>query len=257
MAFSVNVTNAIFNSMTPIASYPFSLMGWFRVPDVNIEFPILGLLSFSGLAQFEVSFAGNTTQAAVAKATGGGFSAAVSSGPMVPGTWHHLVAVYASDTLRTIYLDGSNTEVNTDNIPMASLDFFYLGNIGSSTPVDLAEVSIVQAEVSAEQATILASGYPMLSTPLARQAVIYHDCIRQLNRPGLGPISSSAVTPPAVDHPRIFSSTGGVSAVMPARFSGPWQTDETEFYPLSTGIGQLAVAGAASNNSILSGEVIS
>ncbi len=257
MAFSVNVTNAIFNSMTSIAGYPFSLMSWFRVPNVNTELPLMGLFSSSGSTQCNVSFAGGTTQAAVAKITSGSLNAAVSSSPMAPGTWHHLVAVYASDTLRTIYLDGSNTEVNTDNIPASSLDFFYFGNIGGNTLVDLAEISVVQAEVNAEQAAILSRGYPMLSTPLAKQAVVYHDCIRQPNRPGLGPISSSTGAPTAIDHPRIFSSNGGVSVVMPARFRGPWQTEGAEFYPLSTGVGQLAVAGAVSNNSILSGEVIS
>jgi len=217
----------------------------------------MGLLSSSGLMQCNVTFAGDTTQVAMAKVTSSGLNASASSSPMVPGTWHHLVAVYASDTLRTIYLDGSNAEVNTDNISATSLDFFYFGNLTGNTPVDLAEVSVVQTEVSAEQAAILASGYPLLSAPYAEQVVVYRDCIRQLNRPGIGPASTLAVTPTVIDHPRIFSSTGGVAAVMPLRFSGPWQTEQAEFYPLSSGVGQLAMAGAASNNSILSGEVIS
>ncbi len=257
MAFSVNATNLVFSTIAPIAGYPFSLMGWFRVPDVNMQLPLMGIWDVSGVAQSNVLFAGDTTKVAMAKVKNGILEAVTESSLMTPETWHHLVAVYASDTLRVIYLDGVNVEVNTDNVPITPLNLAYFGNYADGVFVDIAEVSIVEAEVSAEQAAELASRQPMLSTPLAKHAVAYQDCIRQRNHPGLGPAFSFAGASIIVDHPSILLPTRGVSAVMPVRFRGPWQTDQTELQASSTDIGQLAMAGVVSQNSILSGEVTS
>jgi len=258
MALSLNNTNALQTIATPIAGYPFSLMGWFRVPDVNTETSLLGLVSFSSGSRCDVLFAGHTTKAAVAKATAGSSTGAASSAiSMLPNTWQHVVAVFASDTSRTIYLDGGNSGVNTDSVTATALNFFYFGNIFSSTNIDLADVSIVSAVVSAEQAAALSKGCPILSTSLAGNLVAHHDCIRQLNRPGLGPLFTSSGTPGVVDHPRVFFSNGGALAAMPLRYGGPWLTEQTEFYPLSTDIGQFSTAGVVLSNSIFSGEVMS
>lgn len=258
MALSLNISNALISNATPIAGYPFSLMGWFRIPDVDTLTSLLGIVSFSSGSRCDVLFAGDTTKAVVAKTeTGSSTGVASSTIAMSPNTWHHIVAVFASDTSRTIYLDGGNAGVNTDSVSATALNFFYFGNITDTTNIDLAEVSIVTAAVSAEQAASLANGCPLLSTPLARDTVAYLDCIRQLNRPGLGPLFSSSGTPSVVDHPRVFSSTGGFLTAMPLRYGGPWLAEQAEFRPHSAEIGQLATAGMVLNNSILSGEVMS
>ena len=258
MAFSINITNAMLANTATITGYPFSLVGWFRVPSVSVEVSLLGLVSFATGARCDVLYAGNTTQAAVAKAQfGTSVGSASSTIAMTPGTWHHLVAVFASDSSRSIYLDGGNVGIDTTSVSVSQLDFFYLGNISNSNSVDLAEVSIIEADVSANQAAVLACGSPVLSIPLAHNAIAHQDCIRQHNRPGLGPIFTSTGTPGVVDHPRVHFPTGETMKTMPLRFAGPWQVEQCGWHAASTEIGQHVVSGIAMGDSILAGEVMS
>ncbi len=257
MAFSLNSANFIFTSSLSTAGYPFSLIGWFRAPNVNALTFLMGIIDFPSGTSCDVLFAGNTTKEAVAKTKiSGSFGEAYSSSPMIPGKWHHLVGVFASDSDRKIYLDGSNVGVNNDNISIPALNTFYFGNPYSATFVDVAEPAFVQAAVSAEQATALASGGSVLALPNSLDVLAYHDCIRQVNRPGLGPKFIAAGGATVLDHPRTRFATGGRSTVMPNRVRGPWRVEQTLARPFAATQGQPLVAGIASNNSILSGQVV-
>ncbi len=257
MAFSLNSTNFSFSGSLSVPGYPFSLIGWFRVPNVTSPAFLMGLINFSSGESCDILFAGDSTKEAVAKTTTGSSSgSAYSSSPMIPGQWHHLVAVFASDGERKIFLDGDNLGVNNDNLPISMLNTFYFGNPFGSDYVDVADVSFVQTAVSAEQAAILASGGPVLALPNFRDVLAYHDCIRQVNRPGLGPDFTVTGTPTVVDHPRMLFPVGGYSTTMPKRIRGPFHMGQGIYRSLSDEQGQLAVAGVVSNNAILSGEVI-
>ena len=255
MAFSLNNSNSLFCITTPIAGYPFSLMGWFRVPDVSLQLSLMGLVSFSSGSRCDVKFAGNTTDSATATAESVDSGTAVTTSPMIPGTWHHLLAVFASDTKRTIYLDGGNAGVNTDLVSVSALDFFYFGNIADTNLVDIAEVAIVQAEISAEQAAGFVKRVPVFATPYAADVVAYQDCIRQLNRPALGPTFTSNGTLNVIEHPPIHIASRGRIGLSPSRLPGPWYLENAEASSSSLDIGQLAMAGMAVNNTTLAGEV--
>ena len=258
MALSLNNGSALLCNSTTISGYPFTLVGRFRVPNVNAQMSLLGLISFSTGARCDVFYAGNTTDAAVAQTQlGSSIGAASSAISMTPGTWHHVMAVFASSTSRKIYLDGGNLGTNTDSVTATSLDFFYLGNILDSNQVEIADVAIVSAEASAEHAASLAAGCPIMSTSLAGQTVAYHDCIRQQNHPGVGPSFTSGGSPVVVDHPRAFFATSGNFSAMPLRYQGPWHAEQAEMSSLSAETGQLTTAGIELNNSILSAEVMS
>jgi len=216
----------------------------------------MGILSTSTGARCDVYFAGDSTKEAVAVTKiGNSSSAAYSASPMIPGQWHHLTAVFPSDSERKIFIDGSNLGVNNDNLTIPTLNFFYFGNLYGPEFVDVAEVSVIQAAVGAEQAAFLANGGPLLASPNSRDMVTYHDCIRQTNRPGLGPKFVVIGSPTATDHPRVMHAVGGASTAMANRIRGPWQVEQSFAHSIAAAQGQLTASGVASNNSILSGEV--
>ncbi len=256
MALSLNNANVILSTLVSVSGYPFSLIGWFRVPDVTSSTLLMGIASVSTGARCDVYFAGDGTKEAIAKTKiGSSFGAASTTLPMTPGKWHHLAAVFSSDSERKIYIDGGNFGVNNDNFPISAMSFFYFGNLYGSVLVDVAEVSVIQAAVSAEQAAAFANGSPVLASPYSRNTVTYHDCIRQTNHPGLGPKFIVVGSPAATDHPRVLHTVGGHSIAMPSRFRGPWHAEQTLIRSLPAAQGQLSISGVSSNDSILSGEV--
>lgn len=256
MALSLNNANAILSALVTIPDYPFSLVGWFRVPDNSKFTALMGITSTSTGERCEIYFAGDSTKEAVAATyTTSSSSLAYSTSPMIPGQWHHLVAVFASDNERKIFIDGGNLGVNNDNLAISALSFIYFGNLYGPDLVDVAEVSIIQAAVSADQAAFFANGGPLFSSPNISAMVTYHDCIRQANQPGLGPKFIVIGSPVATAHPRKIHAVSGHSIAMPYRVRGPWRVEQSLGRSLSASQGQLSASGVASNNSILSGEV--
>ncbi len=257
MAFSLNNSNSFFSIATSVSGYPFSMVGWFRVPDVNTLTNLMGIVDFSTGASCEVYFAGDSGKQAIAKTTNGSSGSASSTSPMIPGQWHHLSAVFASDTERKIYLDGGNVGVNTTNIPIGVLSFYYFGNIFSTDSIEVADVSIIETALDEEQVVVLAKGFSVRTLPSVRDALAYQDCIRHANRPGLGPGLSMAGLSTVVEHPRMMFPIGGYSMAMTDRVRGPFRVEEMQYRSLSNEQGQLSSAGVVSTNAVLSGEVIS
>lgn len=256
MALAINNANAILSISAPIPSYPFSIVAWLRVPNTISLTSLMGLSSTSTGARCDVYFAGDSTKEALVKTTiASGSGSAFSTIPMVPGKWHHLSAVFASDNERRIYVDGGNVGINNDNLPISDLDFFYLGNLFGFEFVDVAEFSVIRAAVSAEQAASFANGAPILASPYSGNVVTYHDCIRQTNHPGLGPKFIVVGSSPVIKHPPVLHAVGGYATAMPNRVRGPWHVERPIVRSLPVAKGQLSVAGVSSNDSILSGEV--
>jgi len=257
VAFRLDNTNAFFSSFLPMTGYPFSMTAWFRVSDSTSFTALMGFLNVSTGARCDIYYAGDGAKQAVAKTVNGSAGSAYSTSPMVPGQWHHLTAVFSSSSDRKIYLDGGNVGVNNDSISVGVLDTFYFGNGYSADATDVAEISLVGAAVSAEEAAVLAQGYPVLALPYLHQLVTYHDCIRDAMRPKLGPDFLSVGVPTVVDHPRVMFPNGGRSIQLPARVRGPFRVEEMHYRSLSSEQSQHSSAGVASTSSILSGEVLS
>jgi len=256
VAFSIDGSNVLYSINSPISGYPFSLAGWFRVPDVSLLTALVGVIDFSTGAKCEIYFAGDAGKQAVARTTNGSSESAYSTSPMIPGVWHHLTAVFSSDSERKIYLDGGNLGVNSGSLSVGIPGFFYFGNLNGVASVDLADVLLIEGAVSEQQATALAMGYPMLLLPSSRDVVAYQNCIRYLNHPGWGLKILSLDTPVVVDHPPMMIPNRVNSITMANRVRGPFRVEEMLYRSLSSAQGQHSSAGVASTNSILSGEVI-
>jgi len=258
VAFLLNNNNAIYSISASVSGYPFSLVGWFRVPDSNQAIRLMGIASLSTGAQCDLIFAGDGGKEAVAKTTYGSSGSAYSTSPMIPGQWHHLTSVFVSDNERRIYLDGGNVGVNNTNIPIGPFEFFFFGNGYTTESIGTADVALIEAVVSAEEAAVLAKGYPLLASPSLHSLSIYHDCIRNLFRPGLGPVFfPGSVGPTVVEHPRTMFAKGGYSIIAPDRVRGPFRIEQSHCQSLSAASGQTGIAGVVETQSILPGEVVS
>ncbi len=258
MALSIKNSEVLLGDSVPISGYPFSFVGWFRVSDVNHYVPLVGFTDSLTNTRHEIFFAGYASnKPAGALSYVGSAASAQSTSSMVPGQWHHLVAVFSSDTYRKIILDGGNSGINTSSRAFAGADTFYIGNKNTSSRADVAELAVIGASVSDSQAATLAKGCPVLASPLSNDVVAYYDLIRQKNRPGLGPTITSNLSPAVVEHPPVILPRGCRTTVMPRRMRGPFHIGQGGFRSHSAEQGQLAASGVVSNNTILSGEMSS
>ena len=232
------------------------MTGWFRVPNVTELLSLTGLVSFSTGARCDLLYAGDGGKQAVAKTVNGSFAQALTTSEMVPNQWHHLAAIFVSASERRIYLDGGSVGVNTDTISVDALNFYYFGNINSSTTVDVAEVALFDVALDAEQIAALAKGFSVLSLTSGSDLIAYQDCIRNPNRPGMGPPLSMAGAKTLVEHPRVLSPRGFCLSTKPNTIRGPMRIEQAQFQPLAASAGQTSIAGVRSHNTILPGEVV-
>ncbi len=257
MALSLSQAEVVDLGSLPINDYPFTLAGWFRVPSIASWLTLLRVENTGTGSLHSIYFRGAADNLAGALSKVGTTTQAKSTTPMIPGQWHHVTGVFEADNERRVYLDGGNMGVNSATRVFDSADYFVLGNVRTTDAVDVAEIAIIAGVLSDEEIAMLANGCSMLTLPSAAMLLTYHDCVRGINRPGVGPVASSAGTPTVVDHPRMLWSSGGLSQVQPFRIRGPLQIDQ-EFYRTSfSEQAELSVAGIASDSTVLHGEVLS
>jgi hypothetical protein len=266
MALSVGLTQLIDLGALGITGYPFTLAGWFRVPNVNKLLTLMGVGNSVTGSYHRLLFQGHTTNNAAAISFVTTTSTAVSATAMVPGTWHHVVGVFEAANLRRVYLDGGNLGTNSASRPFDGLDRFYLGNLGTDT-VDVADVAVFDVALNGNHVATLAKGLSPLVLPVADRMVAYQNCLRRLNWPAFGPAAVAAATPPVVPHPRVFLRRNRSSRTLPYRLRGPFHNEQAMFQTagLLTGQqqiagvsgreGQVSVAGLTAGAAGLSGEV--
>lgn len=119
-------------------AYPFAISLWFNVPNVTAAFYLLSINDISsGDAYFALAAAGTLTGDPVAALAGdaGGTSFAQSSAGFTANTWNHALAVFASASSRSVYLNGGNggTETTTRSPNLASLDNIAVGALRRSS----------------------------------------------------------------------------------------------------------------------------
>jgi len=268
MAISLSQAEVVDLGTLPIDGYPFTLAGWFRVPSVTKWLTLMQLENTATNSYHSIIYEGSLAGKAAAVSKVGATGRAKSTISMTPGQWHHVTGVFESDTLRRVYLDGGNMGTSAHLRAFDGLDQFELGNVTTSDGVDVAEAGVFDGVLSNEEIAMLGIGCPMLSLPSAAQLLTYHDCVRGLNRPGVGPVASSAGVFTVVEHPRVMSSSGGLSQLQPFRIHGPYHIDEessrTSFSEqaqqcvtgIDDGAGQPSVAGITSDGRTHYGEVL-
>ena len=256
MALSLNSSNVVDLGPLAIDDYPFTLTGWFRVPSVSSWLELVRVENTLTGSYHSLYFRGAADNLAGAISVVGVATVAKSTTPMIPGQWHHVTGLFESESLRRVYLDGGNMGANFQTRAFDGANYFVLGNVRTSDAVDVAEIAIIDGLLSDNEIAMLAKGCSMLTLPSAAMLLTYHDCIRGINRPGVGPVASSAGTPTVVDQPPILMASGGLSRVQPFRIRGPLQIDQESYQTSFSEQAEVSIAGIASDSNILHGEVL-
>ena len=268
MAISLNNAGLVDLGPLAITGYPFTLVGWFRVPSVSSAVTLMRIDNMATTSFHAIAYEGQLAGQAAAVSKVEDTGAARSTLAMTPGQWQHVVGVFEAHNSRRVYLDGGNMGSTSSSRVFDGANLFRAGNINSSNMVDLAEFAIFASVLTDAEIVMLARGCPVLCLPSANGLLTYHDGVRGVNRPGVGPLASSAGSPTVVDHPRVLMSGGGRTLAQPSRTCGPFRVEQescrssfSEQSQLSVagvagGGGQASVAGIASEGSVLLGEVL-
>jgi hypothetical protein len=256
MALGVSQSNQLEAAATVVTGYPFTLAGWFRVPDGTGNLSLMQIMNTTSNAYYDIFYAGLMGYRVAARAYVNGYATALSTLPLTTHAWHHVAGVFRDAASRTVYLDGGNQSTNTTARNFVAPNTFTLGGDSAGSAVNVAEAMVFDVALTEQEVAALAKGLPALGMAVGEHLVAYYDCLRALNRPGIGPplTSSGAVVP--VDHPPIFWPRSGRSCLLPYRVAGPYRQSSHRPLCRSAVAGFLTVGGITYSNSLLSGEVL-
>lgn len=244
MALVIGQTELVSLGSLGISGYPFTLAGWFRVPNVNKLLTLMGVGYASSGSFHRLMYLGNTTKVAGAVSNTGSSSVASSTIVMTPGQWHHVVGVFEAANSRRVYLDGGNLGASSGSRTFDGADQFVLGNASSTDTVDVAESAIWNVALTADEIGMLADGLSSICLPRVGNLQTYQSCIRQLNWPGRGPHATAATAPSVVAHPRCFYAFNNSSQTVPNRLPGPFGISDGELLGTNARSGQSFLAGS-------------
>lgn len=167
MSVSLNGTNQYLNAAASVTAYPFSVSAWMKTSDLTQN----GVLVDIGATTFAASKSHNYTE--FRGAVGGdpvrastyytAATSAASSTGVSSGTWHHVLAVYNSDTDRRVYIDGGSKGTDSGNQNGdANITVMVVGVGGNGAfnhfAGNIAEVGIWSSALSDANAVTLAGG---------------------------------------------------------------------------------------------------
>jgi hypothetical protein len=110
-AFTAASTQYLSHAAAVASSYPFSVALWFRT--TGGDDTLWGQFSDSGGDHGDYLYCSATTVGAYSDRRAGGYVAAGPTAAITQGTWHLAVAVWASDSSRSLSLDGGYFAVNS------------------------------------------------------------------------------------------------------------------------------------------------
>lgn len=122
---------------TPVTATPLTFACWFYDTTAGGNDVLLCIADSAGNNDFFEVRKNPTENLSAGTGDSSGGVQAVSSTAYSLNAWHHAVAVFASPTSRTIYLDGGNSGINSQSRTPASLDRIAIavrGNLGASFP---------------------------------------------------------------------------------------------------------------------------
>jgi len=257
MAFSLPLADVIDLGSLSISNYPFTMAGWFRVPNTTTLMHFMRIDNTATGSYHMLYYGGHSTGWAGAASYAGNIGVAKSSASLVVNQWHHIAGVFSANNLREVYLDGGNLGTSSNTRNFDGVDQFRIGNTSTTDGIDVAEAAIFDVALTATEIAALAAGCSPFALPSAPAILSYKDCIRRIDRPTIGPVATSAGTPAIVSHPRVLAATGGRSTAMPDRVRGPWQLDQGFSRTSAAPQAQPSIAGAASDSTRIYGEVLS
>lgn len=247
MALSISSTNLIDLGSLGIEEYPFTLLGWFRVPSSSGLLALMRIINSATGTYHGLNFEGHSANQAAAISKSPFTSAARSTIPMNPGQWHQVTGVFVSPTVRRVYLDGGNQNEASHDRPFGGSDTYSLGNLSTGTPIDAAEVAVLDVALQENDIQRLATGISPLVVSDLQNVLCYHNCVRRLNYPGLGPIATSVGATVASAHPRVFVPRGSRTVLQPCRFAGPYALRQEALQTDGAEHGQIYISGIEAN----------
>lgn len=129
MALTWAIGNRLTTASAILTAPPISFAGWFYVTALANYPALFGISNSGGAEAFSVYMDPANNLNAETSVAGGANRAVTSGGLATSNTWHHCTAVFASSTLRSIYLDGTTKVTNTASRVPSSLAVTALGGI--------------------------------------------------------------------------------------------------------------------------------
>ncbi|MEM9353745.1 MAG: LamG domain-containing protein [Planctomycetota bacterium] len=258
MAVTISASTWLNLGDLAITDYPFTISGWFKSEMSGSMQTFVEFKDASETSGHLLLYAGHPTGwVAALTIDQGTVGAAVSVSSVQPGEWHHLAGVFRAVNSRSIYFDGVFENTLTNPREFHTLTHYRVGGASLPGTFDAAEVAIWRSEVAADQIAELAAGATPLSLPCRKDLVAYHDFVARGNRPGLGPLATSAQSPAATTHPRVLKARNSPVFSQRARAPGPFWDAASQSYSAGAAAAEAWAAGLASNDLDPCAEVIS
>jgi hypothetical protein len=199
-----------YSASTPVTAVPLTIACWMNKASAATGGFTAGIMRnlSSNWFGFYI-YAGNNGKVIATVAENNVFAEAPSTTSYSANTWHHVCAVFSSNTSRTIYLDGAGSATNTTSLTPTLIDIVTLAAARKSGFVDnylngsLAEVAIWSAGLTEPEVKSLSAGMsPKLVRP--QSLVLYVPLIRSPQDQKAALAFTTEGSPTVATHPRVY-----------------------------------------------------
>lgn len=208
--FNAASTQYIRNTATPVDNTPFTMACWFRVTSAGTNRTLMSIENSTATDGWRLICSGTNVIRFAGRSNNTITFQLDTTATWTANTWHHACATSASNSNRSIYLDGGNviTSSTTVTAPAAARTNITIGaaaNTGQPFTGQIAEVAIWNEVLTASEiASLGKSMSPSLIRPQSLR--VYIPLIRELNELS-SRLSLQAISGPTVDtHPRIYGT---------------------------------------------------
>jgi hypothetical protein len=213
MAYNFNGTDQHLTvASTPVTSVPLTLACWFNPDSITTNGVLLQIHDGTALNRFGLvilgTFAGDPVRAACIQ--GGLEGSADSTTGYTAGTMQHACGVFASNSSRTVFLNGGSSATSTSLIAPSGVNAIDIGRRlnsgvgGLFFDGKLAEVGIWNAALTAAEVASLARGMTC-DKVRPQNLVFYAPLVRDLidQKGGLAITNNNGAT--VANHPRVYA----------------------------------------------------
>jgi hypothetical protein len=193
-----------------VTTEPLSIACFFRASDLSANQNIVSLVNNATNAAHYLTCRGalaGDPAGAQSFAGTGGVEAALSSGSIMNGVWHHIGGVWPSSSARAVFLDGAKN-TNSGSVTVSGVNETNVGRFVSTTSAtadgDIAEIGFWNVALTDDEMLSLARGIsPLLVRP---QSLVDYFPLIGSGSPETG-VKGNALTVSVatkVAHPRIY-----------------------------------------------------
>ena len=216
MAYEFNGTNqSMQTASTPVNTPPFTFACWFNVDTLTSAngAVLLGIFHPAGFSRYLMSIGQAPSPLYAFQTNASNVGAfAISTTNVSTATWSHGAAVFASNTERSVFLNGGNNATNTTNNAPTNANItrigigaqFFNSTTASPTNGKIAEVGIWNAALTAAEIASLAKGMTC-DKVRPQNLVFYAPLVRDLNdqKGGLTITNNNGAT--VANHTRVYA----------------------------------------------------